>query len=120
MNTAQRDPLELRKGKLLVVEDDLTFGSVLKAMFDEEGLDVTWAQELETARKHLDRRPDVVLLDQRLPDGSGLTLIDEINAANPLAKVLVLTANGSVDDAVFALKRGIVDYLAKQIGRAHV
>ena len=101
--------------KLLIVEDDATFGSVLKVLFDEEGLDVVWARDLSGARTHLDHRPDIVILDQRLPDGSGLALIDEVNAANPLAKILVTTANGSVDDAVFALKKGIVDYLAKPV-----
>lgn len=113
-DSSQRDSSP-RRASLLVVEDDRTFARTLQDTFEDEDWTVLVAATLAAARGLLDRRPDVVVLDQRLPDGGGLQLIDEINAANAAAKTIVVTAHGSVDDAVYALKRGIVDYMTKPV-----
>jgi DNA-binding NtrC family response regulator len=59
--------------------------------------------------------PDLVLLDLRLPDGSGLDVLARILDASPAVRVVIMTAYGSVKDAVEAMRRGAVDYLQKPL-----
>src|SRR5690606_26849682 len=81
------------------------------------GLDVDSAQNLSAARAHLARTEyALVLTDMRLPDGLGIDLVQEINAQYRNTPVAVITAFGSADNAVAALKAGAFDYLSKPVG----
>ena len=102
-------------GTVLVVDDDALFRTALEDLFTADGMTVLSAASTAMAREQLEHRPDVVILDQRLPDGSGLDLIEDVIAANPQAKTIMVTADGCVADAVSALKRGIVDYVQKPL-----
>lgn len=89
--------------------------SALAALASEEGFSVDEAGSLERARQALGRRvPDVVLADVRLPDGNGLSLLDNLQSSPDTAVVLV-TGYASVDTAVEALHRGVTDYLTEPV-----
>lgn len=100
---------------ILIVDDDPLFRTALEDLFHADSMRVLHAGTTAGARALLEERPDVVILDNRLPDGSGLELLDDVIATNPQAKTIVVTADGSVADAVAALKRGIVDYVTKPL-----
>jgi len=64
-------------------------------------------------RRFVEDAPDVVILDYQLPDGSGLDLFDRIRASSSAPPVIFLTAHGTTETAIEAMKRGAFDYLAK-------
>ena len=99
--------------RLLIVEDDPLLLSVLTERLGREGLEVTAAATLAEARKALEAaEPDVGLLDLRLPDGEGLSLLRE-QAPKGATVWVVMTAHATVSSAVEALKLGAKDYLEK-------
>jgi DNA-binding NtrC family response regulator len=99
----------------LIVDDDRGFALGLTRLVRAEGFDVTSAHTLEEARAQIaSRRPDIVLADLRLPDGSGADLLGSFEGMEPPELVLV-TAHASVETAVDVLRRGAVDYLTKPI-----
>ena len=99
--------------RLLIVEDDPLLLSVLAERLGREGLEVTAVATLAEARKALDAaEPDVGLLDLRLPDGEGLSLLRE-QAPKGATVWVVMTAHATVSSAVEALKLGAKDYLEK-------
>lgn len=102
--------------KILLVEDELVFAKAVNKHLQRAGYKLFLAADLETARQEFkDNEPDLVLLDMRLPDGSGLDLLSEIKTANPSLAVLVMSAYGELEDAVSAMKLGASDYLKKPI-----
>ena len=101
-------------GKLLVVDDDPVFRGVLARALSKRGFDVRVAAGLVEARQALEvDRPDYAVVDLRMPDGSGLALVEELKRQNPRARIVVLTGFASVATAVEAIKLGAVHYLPK-------
>ena len=99
--------------RALVVDDDVTSQSALAALVRDEGFEVETAGTLADARSSLESRsPDVMLLDVRLPDGSGLDFLRELDGATG-AEIVLITGNGTVDAAVEAIRHGASDYLTK-------
>lgn len=99
---------------ILVVEDELALNRQINRAL--KGHDVRSADCGDAARKSLDASlPDLVLLDLRLPDVSGLDLLSEIREMDPQIPVVLMTAYSSVDDAVEAMRRGASDYLSKPL-----
>jgi DNA-binding NtrC family response regulator len=97
---------------LLIVDDeDAIRHAIVRALPDM--LAVQAATAAEAIERVRDSYPDLILLDQRLPDGDGLELIARIRAIDADVPVVVLTGNGSTDLAVEALKMGAADYLEK-------
>ena len=73
----------------LLVDDDRAFASVAAAALQREGFPVAVAHSLHAARKAIEKTtPDLVILDRRLPDGDGLTLLAELKAVSPGTVVL--------------------------------
>src|SRR3546814_1479990 len=64
--------------------------------------------------------PAYAIIDLRLADGSGLDVVGALRDARPDARIVMLTGYGNIATAVAAVKAGAIDYLPKQIGRAHV
>ena len=103
---------------LLIVDDDSFFRSVVADDLGADGLEVLQAGSLAEARRLLrDRAVDVVLLDQRLPDGDGTSLCAEILSANEGAKIVFATAFPGFDSALAALRAGAFDYVSKPCER---
>lgn len=102
--------------KILLVEDESLFAKAVKKHLQRQDYRVEVAADLAAARNlYKELSPDLVLLDMRLPDGSGLDLLDEIKSSSANAPVLVMSAYGELEDAVSAMKQGASDYLKKPI-----
>ena len=102
------------KGSLLVIDDEPEIRESLDTLLSSEGYTVELAPSAETGLQRLGRRPfDLVLLDVMLPDRSGLEVLREIRAANPALFVVMITAYGSVEDAVEAMRLGATNYITK-------
>lgn len=101
------------KPNLLVVEDDAVLNQVLVRTLSKAGYEVGSAHSWAEARSQLDAQaPDVVLLDMNLPDAEGLGPLGEIASDRP---TIILTAYGSIDHAVRAMRMGAADYLVKPV-----
>ncbi len=100
--------------RTLIVDDEETYALSLKRLLARRGVTAevagTAADGLERVRK---KRFDLVVLDYMLPDGNGLDLIPPIRALRPPPTVLMMTAYGTIDNAVEAMRRGASDYVTK-------
>ncbi len=100
--------------ELLIVDDDEQLRQTLARRFQRQGLKVTQAARGEEAlQQAADQRFDVALLDLNLPGMSGVELLGRLKERQPELEALLLTAHGSVETAIQAMKRGAYDYLAK-------
>ena len=101
---------------ILVVDDEPDLRTLYELTLLREGYEVTSAADLGQARESLaQQRFDVLITDMRLPDGLGLELLRELGAAQRSEKSIVITAYGSAENAVEALKSGAFDYLTKPV-----
>ncbi|MEO8481037.1 MAG: response regulator [Acidobacteriota bacterium] len=99
---------------LLLVEDDDALRGRLARAFASRGIDVRQAansREAETLAR--EDPPELVVLDLRMPDGSGLDLIPTLIQIDPNTRIVVLTGYGSVATAIEAIRRGATHYLTK-------
>ncbi|MCB9640577.1 MAG: response regulator [Myxococcales bacterium] len=98
----------------LVVDDHDLFRERLARALRERGLDVRVAASVAEARVQLhEDPPEKVVLDLRIPDGSGLSFLQEIKEVEPTVEVVVLTGYGSIATAVDAIRLGATNYLTK-------
>ena len=101
---------------ILIIEDDLTFSTMLGTWLDKQGFHTETASNLSKARKALDRQTfDLVLSDLRLPDGDGLSLLDYMRKKGIATPFMVMTGYADVQNAVNAMKQGACDYIAKPV-----
>jgi DNA-binding NtrC family response regulator len=99
---------------LLIVDDDETLRETLAQRFKRQGMAVTAFVSGEDALTQADRdRWDVALLDLHLPGMTGVQLLGKLKEQQPELEALMLTAHGSIDTAIQAMKQGAYDYLAK-------
>jgi two-component system response regulator GlrR len=102
------------RARLLVVDDDPDMLRLLAMRLGSAGYQVTSVGSAEAALSQLDiERPQLVLSDVRLPGRDGLALFDEIRKRHPSLPVILLTAHGTIPDAVEATARGVFSYLTK-------
>jgi two-component system response regulator PilR (NtrC family) len=105
-----------RAAQILVVDDEPDLRTLYELTLLREGHAVSAAGSLGQARALLARQGfDVVITDMRLPDGLGLELLRELAAARRPERSIVITAYGSAENAVEALKQGAFDYLTKPV-----
>src|SRR5205085_9228091 len=101
---------------LLVIDDEESVRYSFRRVFESDAVQVltaaTAAEGLEQVRQ---RAPDVVVLDLQLPDRSGLDVFRQIQADDPKRPVLFITAHGTTETAIEAMKRGAFDYLTKPL-----
>lgn len=100
---------------VLVVEDEQKLADGMSRFLTYAGFEVTVAMTLSEAKQQLHQRFDAVLLDVRLPDGDGWTLIPTLKAQQPAPAIILTTARGEADDRVFGLELGADDYLVKPV-----
>lgn len=102
--------------RILVVDDEAHLRELLEIALVKMGLDVDSADSLSAARSHLAQNEyALILTDMRLPDGLGIELVREVSAGEKVIPIAVITAYGSADNAVMALKAGAFDYLSKPV-----
>jgi DNA-binding NtrC family response regulator len=109
MTTPSQAPI-----RLLIVDDDDQLRQTLVRRFQRQGMVVSAAASAEEALARADQeRYDVALLDLHLPGMSGVEMLTQLKECQPEVEVLLLTAHGSIETAILAMKRGAYDYLTK-------
>ncbi len=106
---------------ILLVEDKESLRRVLRLTLEHAGYSVTEAADAREAINEIGRVPHkVVLTDLRMPNGSGLDVLRAARAADGDVPVIVMTAYGSIDEAVQAMKDGAHDFLQKPVDSNHL
>ena len=104
------------KFSCLIVDDDAGFASMLGKVVTAEGGQVTACGDLKSARAETDRRAfDLVLLDERLPDGTGYDFFPQLNRLFPDPVVVMITGVPELSKAVELTRNGLFDYLTKPL-----
>jgi DNA-binding NtrC family response regulator len=102
------------RGRILLVDDETSVTGALELIFGEQGYTVKTAQTVTEAADLLGGSPfDLVFTDLRLPDSSGMDLLARIKSEQPDTEVILMTAHGSLDITIDAIKRGAYYYLEK-------
>jgi len=128
---AGKDKLELKKfpqssstmvqKKSLIVDDDALIRLSLKRLFEKEGFIVLTASSGSSALKIMEEEtPDIVVLDVRLPDASGIDLLKTIKEVNPETVVIMITGHADIKSSVEAMKMGACDFLEKPLDFANI
>ena len=106
-----------RTSKILIVEDEAVFAKAVKKRLTKDGYDCHHCIDLESADLALGHvEPELILLDMRLPDGSGLDFLTMLREEREsTVPVVVMTAYGEIEDAVTAMKLSAADYLKKPV-----
>lgn len=111
----------MSRQKALIVDDEPDIRELLEITLGRMKLDTRSARNVKEARDFLAREPfDFCLTDMRLPDGTGLDLVQYIQQRHPQMPVAMITAFGSLDTAVQALKAGAFDFLTKPVDLARL
>ncbi|HEP8726338.1 TPA: sigma-54-dependent Fis family transcriptional regulator [Pseudomonas aeruginosa] len=106
----------MSRQKALIVDDEPDIRELLEITLGRMKLDTRSARNVKEARELLARESfDLCLTDMRLPDGSGLDLVQYIQQRHPQTPVAMITAYGSLDTAIQALKAGAFDFLTKPV-----
>jgi len=104
------------ESSVMVVDDEPGIRTALRANFLRHGWRVETASGVREAIRNLqDREFDLVITDMRMPDGSGMEVMQAARTSSPGTAVILLTAYGSVPDAVNAMRDGALDYVTKPI-----
>ena len=106
----------MSRQSVLIVDDEPDIRELLDITLSRMGLDTFTAATLEEAKAGVAReQPDLCLTDMRLPDGNGISLVEYIQQDFPHIPVAMITAHGSVEAAISALKAGAFDFISKPI-----
>src|SRR5687767_8869468 len=106
----------MSKSQILVVDDEADIRELLGMTLARMGLEAHCAGTTSEALALLDKNHyELCLTDMRLPDGDGLAVLAHVSKHHPNLPVAVITAHGSAENAVAALKAGAFDYLAKPV-----
>ena len=104
----------MQRARILVVEDDPHMMGGLMAAVRKDGHDVEGAGDVSQAFKKLGQDTyDLILTDLKMPGGSGMQVLEEVKKHSSMTPVIVITAYGTVEKAVEAMKAGAVDFIQK-------
>jgi len=107
--------------KILMVEDSASLAAVYQAYLEDSEYEVVTVETLRRAHESVHSfRPDIVLLDIELPDGNGMDFLADTRKLEAPPRVIVMTAHGSSDMAVEAMRRGAFDFLTKPFDAARL
>ena len=102
--------------RILVADDEPAQRELVGGFLRKHGFEVTLAADGRQALARFKQEPfDLVLTDQKMPDLSGLELLEGVRAITPEAAVMIMTAYGTIETAVSAIKAGAADYLTKPV-----
>jgi two-component system repressor protein LuxO len=100
--------------RVVLVEDSISLGALYTEYLYSEGADVTLVHYGEDALTEIHRQPpDILILDIKLPDMSGMDILAQVNESHPDITVIMITAHGTIDIAVDAMRSGAFDFLVK-------
>ena len=101
-------------GKLLILDDDEILLRRLSKSMESFGFEVTAVSSIEEAEEIIEKIIfDTAVLDLKLADGSGLSIVKKLSSSNPKCRAIMLTGFGNIATAVAAMKVGAIDYLPK-------
>ena len=107
---------EFHQSSVMVVDDEPGIRTALRANFVRHGWRVETASGVRDAVRCLEQREfDLVVTDMRMPDGNGMEVMHAARRSSSVTAVILLTANGSVSDAVAAMRHGALDYVTKPV-----
>jgi two-component system, NtrC family, response regulator AtoC len=107
--------------KVLVIDDETNLRKVLAALLRRDGFDVTVAENGEQGLAEFHKNgADIVVTDLVMPKQGGMDVLAAVRAANPDVPVIIITAHGTVDSAVEAIKAGAFDYITKPFDQAEL
>ena len=113
---APRPQTDNSRKKVLIVDDESLIRYSLQNLIEREGFPVITADSgLHALKQFEEEKPEIVILDIRLPDSNGLTLLKTIKEINPSVTVVMVTACPDIQSSVEAMKIGAYDYLEKPI-----
>lgn len=99
---------------IIIIDDDIKICEALKTAVQQMNHTADYATSLETGLHKLKTKEyDIVFLDINLPDGTGLDILSDIRAIEPFPDVIIITGDGSMDNAEIAIKSGAWDYIEK-------
>jgi len=106
----------MNKAQALIIDDEADIRELLEITLNRMDIETKTAESLSSAHVLLTKQSfNICLTDMRLPDGDGLELLSSIQAAFPKLPVIVITAHGSAEAAVKAMKQGAFDFLSKPV-----
>ena len=106
----------MKRIKILIVDDEKSQRELLSGFLQKNGFDVTTAENGEDAlAKYPSVFSPIAIVDMKMPGMNGIELLTKLKEINPFMQILMLTAFGSVETAVSAMKAGAFDYLTKPI-----
>src|ERR1700747_2940544 len=104
----------MQQGKLLIIDDEERLRNLMARILQLEGYEVITAATGKEGLRKLHHEPvQVVLSDVKLPDSNGIELTEQIKKNWPSTEIIVLTAFGTINDGVKAIKVGAFDYITK-------
>jgi two-component system nitrogen regulation response regulator NtrX len=105
--------------RVLIVDDEPNIGRSLKLILEREGYAVSTCLTAAEA-KAVSSRPDLYMIDVRLPDESGIDLVRTLRSQEIAAPIVMISGHGAIPDAVEAIRAGAYDFLEKPLGRDKV
>jgi len=106
----------MTRQRVLIVDDEPDIRELLEITLLRMGLDTCSAEDYSTATRLLNEEPyDLCLTDMKLPDGDGIALVEHIQQQFPHIPAAVITAHGSIDLAIKAMKSGAFDFVSKPV-----
>ncbi len=106
----------MSNGKVLIVDDEKAMCELIDTALQMRGYESTWCQSADDAMNRLmEAEFDVVLTDVKMPGTSGLQLCQQINRLRPDIPVVVMTAFGTLETAVAAIRSGAYDFITKPV-----
>ena len=107
--------------KILIIDDDVTFGLMLKKLLEKHQYKVTNVISPVEARRIIDKNYfDIVFTDLRMPDVSGMELIRLVKAKSPETQIIMMTGYADISTAIESIKKGAYNYLSKPVNPAEV
>ena len=108
----------MTRGKILIIDDEDQFRKALSRIIELEGYEVSQAEYAAQGLKILEKEKDILLVicDVKLPDISGIQVLENIKSKNGYCEVILITAFGTIHDGVYAIKQGAFDYITKGDG----
>ena len=101
---------------ILIVDDVVTFGTMLKTWFDKNSWETAWVSKIELAKNECQNKKfNLILSDLRLPDSDGIIFLTWLRENKIMTPFIIMTSYSDVQTAVLAMKLGAFDYLQKPI-----